>query len=457
MPDITPQSPYRGLGICSYEIFSREVETTPIGRDYLLYNLLWVSGHMRLWLGLSWCENRHHTTGNLLPPSTCTNLSLRPPGYPEEQPPKETDPDDWKRARKAGFAVFASYADCARAWLRRFTDPRLKYVNAQSLWEFCLVYHPFGDVHPVTGEVNDTTTYCNRVVAYVNTIPVIEEPVVATPKIENIQDPTVRAKYGLTPGGVQDILSSTTSWATGRPEGICLHVQQGTTGGSLRDHATAARRASANVYVNLDGTVVQAVPTTSGAWTQGIDPDKSHPSPRGKAFLDQFGVWNANSVVLSIEAEGFAGGDHPQVQLDGILWQIREWQRLFPWIGDNEVLRHADFDQVNRSFCPGWYYEEILKMMDQDGKPPTGVIYPPYLDKGLCSTLFGKVVDAEGRVYEYSETGVLSQYWLKNPDKFHYSELDEVLSYEGGARRYAIFLQGPLLFIGTDGKIVEVG
>lgn len=446
MATITPETPWRDPGDCPFETFERALSGSPIRADGpplgALYDAL--RPHTRLWLGLSWCENKHHTTGILLPFETKNNLSLTVRGYPEER----------GRVGATRFAAFDSYLDCARAFLRRLDDPGLPYRGTRTVMDFVRVYHPSGDTHPVTGEVNSAPTYARRLCDYINGLPGPEVVVPDAPKIEDIADAAVQRKYGLTPAAAQDVIHSRIEHRHGkRPEVVVLHVQQGTTGGSLRDHGTTVRDASATVYANLDGTLVRAVPEEHGPWTQGIKPGESFPTPRGAAVLREHGVTDANVIALSIEAEGWDTGPHPEAQLAAIEWQIREWQRKYPWIGNHEVLRHADFDQVNRGFCPGWYYNTITDRLGQGPTPPAPPFDPAALPEPVKRTLFGSATGPSGR-YEYDPNGVVTKHWAGHPDEFRWSSLDRVVETPNG--KYFRFTQGPLLFVDPAGKLVEV-
>ena len=42
----------------------------------------------------------------------------------------------------------------------------------------------------------------------------------------------------------------------------------------------------------------------------------------------------------------------PQAQLDAIVWQVEQWQTRYD-IPDENVIRHADINQIDKEFCPG--------------------------------------------------------------------------------------------------------
>jgi hypothetical protein len=149
------------------------------------------------------------------------------------------------------------------------------------------------------------------------------------------------------------------------PRIIVLHIQQGWTRGSLDHHANVVR-ASANIYANQDGSLVRGIADEDGPWTNG---DTIWMNERGKAITDQFGP-DPNFYTLSIEAEGISGTELSQEQIDAIVWQVRQWMREYD-IPLSRVVRHADFnshpdDRITRDFCPGSYYERVIRILGED-------------------------------------------------------------------------------------------
>jgi hypothetical protein len=135
---------------------------------------------------------------------------------------------------------------------------------------------------------------------------------------------------------------------------IVLHVQDGTTAGSLAHWLTV--EASSTVMVQKDGSILRVVPETAGPWTNG---EATVVSPRVEALMARFGR-DLNPVSLTIEAEGRPGDAMPEPQLRAIVWQVRDWLRRYPWLTVERVLRHAEIDGQNRAHCPGPYYERVL-------------------------------------------------------------------------------------------------
>lgn len=179
------------------------------------------------------------------------------------------------------------------------------------------------------------------------------------------------ARYGLRKSQADAILDNRftdrmdrSSGTQGRPRCIVLHIQEGTTPGSLS--WWSVHDASSTVMVQRDGSILRVIDEKHGPWTNG---DVNKPSDKGRQVTTLGG--NANIWSLTIEAEGHANDNMPDAQLDAIEWQVREWMKRWN-IPANMVLRHADLNSVTRGFCPGFYYVEIMRRInagEQDQKP----------------------------------------------------------------------------------------
>lgn len=145
------------------------------------------------------------------------------------------------------------------------------------------------------------------------------------------------------------------------PQIIVLHIQQGSTPGSLGswvndqndDHSP--RAASATVTIQKDGSILRVIPEEHGPWTNG---PLRHPTQRGQDIVAAFGS-DPNAYTLSIEAEGQSDDEMQPEQLDAVVWQVGEWMRTYR-IPLDRVVRHADFDMDTRKFCPGRYYDQVI-------------------------------------------------------------------------------------------------
>jgi hypothetical protein len=151
------------------------------------------------------------------------------------------------------------------------------------------------------------------------------------------------------------------------PKIIVLHIQQGGTIGSLNEWVNGkrpdgtAKRASSTVMVQKDGSILRVIPEEHGPWTNG---PVQQATPKGQDIVATFGR-DPNAYTLSIEAEGQPKDEMLPEQLDAVLWQVEQWMRQYG-IPLERVVRHADFDQVNRDFCPGRYYDQVMARLMPD-------------------------------------------------------------------------------------------
>ena len=217
------------------------------------------SPYGRLYLGHSKAENQHDTVGLLIDPTMHNNLALRPRGYPEEQ--TWTDANGDVHRSKNGFAVFESYAACLAAWRRRLVDTSIdtgktpkNYVEAVTMTEYCEVYNPLGDKHPVTGLENKPERYCNQLLATINRLPLDTED--AMPTIYDLANDDHAAFWGLTTTERNRLLAKCIRNRNGNiPRVIVLHIQQGNT----RTRSTGTRTTSARAP--------RSTPTRTAAWS----------------------------------------------------------------------------------------------------------------------------------------------------------------------------------------------
>lgn len=250
-----------------------------------------------------------------------------------------------------------------------------------------------------------------------------------TPTIYNLMNDADARRFGLTPAERDQYMQGKFPNRNGaEPRAIFCHVQEGTTRSSLR--WAIEKPDTQNSYsatVQLDGTILMCIPEQHGPWTNGA---VRSPKPASQKLRDLGG--NPNIWTLSIEAEGFSTGPHPQVQIDSIYWLIRHWQGKYPKITDEWVLEHADVDSVQRANCAGPYYDKIRLMMEGD------VVVEP-LQSSLPAQLFGT---AKG--YSYNPVGPVSKLWLEAGQKSgHYPRLIDVLV--NGNVKHFVFSSGKVI------------
>jgi hypothetical protein len=228
-----------------------------------------------------------------------------------------------------------------------------------------------------------------------------------TPKIYDIRDDADAVRFGLSPtdptrnsNGVPArdfLLSRCIPGRRGaRPRFIVLHIQEGSTSGSL-DHWVAGRvqgrdgqwhevQASSTVTVQRDGTILRVIPEEHGPWTNGR---VQRPTAQSAQLRALSGAGSPNLHCLTIEAEGSPNDVMPEPEFRAVLWQVRDWMDRYDIPVDN-VLPHSSIDSVDRAHCPGAYYYRVMVALGGypelappppfDGQPKTvdGVVFHPW-------------------------------------------------------------------------------
>lgn len=178
------------------------------------------------------------------------------------------------------------------------------------------------------------------------------------------------ARFGLTTSQAQALRNNC---FRGRPQGIkaiFLHIQEGTTRGSLNWWATGPGvQASSSVMAQKDGSLLRVITDDNAPWTNG---DVSSPTSRGRALVARFPGLNLNQVTVSVEAEGYWQDTMPYPQAQAICWMAWEWMRRHK-LGIADIYRHADVNQTSRANCPGRYYDTVVAALqaavDRYGEP----------------------------------------------------------------------------------------
>lgn len=161
------------------------------------------------------------------------------------------------------------------------------------------------------------------------------------------------------------------SGVTGKPEFIVLHIQAGTTPGSLDWWANGAGvQASATALAQKDGSLLYHIPPQHGPWTNG---DVNQPKPEAADLIAKPG--NKNIWSLTIEAEGWPNQVMPQAQLNSIAWQCIQWMNEYD-IPMGHIERHGAINSVDRPQC-GLYLPQVLEIITAEiASPPP----PTYTD-----------------------------------------------------------------------------
>lgn len=249
------------------------------------------------------------------------------------------------------------------------------------------------------------------------------KPNVPTPTIYNLATDYVR--FGLTQGQANEILGSKfTSRNGGRPEFIVLHIQDGTTPGSLGYWARSDIEASSTVMVNKDGSVLRIIPEKDGPWTNG---DVMGSTPEANEILALGG--NPNNWSLTVETEGRPDDAMPDIQKQAIVWVVEDWIIRYPRVLNHtwSILRHAFINSVTRSRCPGAYFQPVVDeiniwlgetgadvppIVPPEPEPPAS-IYPPGMTEELARVLYGSVtVKWASKPFEFDPVRSECNYWL---------------------------------------------
>lgn len=175
----------------------------------------------------------------------------------------------------------------------------------------------------------------------------------ATPKHYDLR--TDYERFGLTQREAETIVAKHSSRNGHRPMFVVLHVQQGTTPGSLR--YWLPKDASSTVMIQQDGSILRVIAESLMPWTNG---DDKNPNAAGLRAV-QAGHGDPNRVSLTIEAEGTTRGEHGPTQIDAIAWQVRSWMTTYG-IPIENVIRHSDINTVDaeKVVCPGPYYDKVM-------------------------------------------------------------------------------------------------
>jgi hypothetical protein len=252
------------------------------------------------------------------------------------------------------------------------------------------------------------------------------------PSAPSVPKPTIYelstdyARFGLTQGQASEIIFSRFTNRNGAdPRFIVLHIQDGTTPGSLGYWARSDIDASSTVMANKDGSILKIIGEQHGPWTNG---DVMNPTPEANEILALGG--NPNIWTLSVEAEGKPDDAMPEAQTNAIVWQVEDWLIRYPKVLEHtwSILRHAFINSVTRSRCPGAYFQPVVDAVNvwldsagQTPQPPApeptpeppATIYPDGMTEELARSLYGSVtVKWASNPFEFDPARSECQYWL---------------------------------------------
>lgn len=251
----------------------------------------------------------------------------------------------------------------------------------------------------------------------------------SVPKPPTFDLATDYARFGLAQWQAAEIIASRFTNRNGaKPAFIVLHIQDGTTRGSLSYWSSDAIDASSTVMIQKDGSILKIIPEQHGPWTNG---DVNNPTKEASEILAKGG--NPNIWSLTVEAEGKPADVMPQAQHDAIVWQVEDWIMRYPAILDSNwaILRHRFINSASRWRCPdeaggtgGPYFNPVVADVNawlgspiEPSAPTTPVEppspYPPGMSPELAARLYGTVtVSWSSKPFAFDEHRSECAYWL---------------------------------------------
>lgn len=176
------------------------------------------------------------------------------------------------------------------------------------------------------------------------------------------------------------------------PKAIFVHIQEGSNWGSWQHFHSVS--ASSTVLIGKDGEIWRLVPESQAPWTNG---DVKSPTPKGWNLINRFGA-DPNRYALTIEMEGFSGHDVPKAQMDSLIWQVRDWQSRYG-LGNDDVYRHADVNQITRPRCPGdALFNQLMSSLNNGVPVPSPTPQPSGYAKPQVPVVGGKSWDGTNNV-----------------------------------------------------------
>lgn len=176
-----------------------------------------------------------------------------------------------------------------------------------------------------------------------------------TPTIYDLKHDADAARFGLTPSERDYLVGQSNArsqWGA-TPKVIVLHIQDGTTVGSLdwwvHGSVNGVRvQASATVLIQRDGSILRVLGEDRAPWTNG---DVQQPTAQSAYLRGLPGYIGAH--CLTIEEEGAPGQPLTAAQLASTVWQIRDWSARYGIsLNRNTLLPHSSINSVTRANCP---------------------------------------------------------------------------------------------------------
>lgn len=350
---------------------SRSVQpgSSPMAREAAaIYDVLRPYGLTRLGAAMSWHERKNDTWG----PSYGLDSTFKNPWALRCNMQADSCRNGW--------SAYNSYVRAAAVWADRIMKRPGLYDQTRTLADLVHVYAPDTDG-------NNEKAYVEVVAREIDALPLQQGGEMATnpfptPTIYDLRNNADAARYSLTPAERDRLLLKCSTRSGTAPKVIVLHIQDGVTAGSLDWWANNVN-ASATVLANKDGSIVNCIDPASAPWTTG---DVESPTAVGQRVINSFGP-APNLYSLTIEAEGRPADAMPQAQLNAICWQVTEWMNRYS-IPLMNVVRHSDFNTVDRSYCPGQYADRVIATLMKGGTTVPWPGKPTWLPDDLVKELF---------------------------------------------------------------------
>ena len=380
---MTPDSPWREIEDTTWGAFVDElgrVDSPMLAFAEPIYRA--AQGVTRLFLAHSWAENQHDTVGKLIKPDMHNPLALRA---------------RYGEPTRNNFAVYEAYPDCVAAWRRRFDDPNLPYRTTATLRDYCRVYNPTGDIHPVTGLPNNPDRYCNELLATINRLPPLEEPSMPTVQLAGMSTP-ITVSFPVTVAilsatqknqrpGIPMIPAYYTQHDTGNRNAgadALMHLrylQNGAEGQTLSYHLTVD-----------DKQAFQMLPLNEVGWHAG----------------DGSGPGNYTSIACELcinagqdEAKARANAEElAAAVMKGLGLPLNRLVQHFKWSGKN-----CPQDMRSDGYWPTFVQRVGVRLAGTPTEPTGPTLGVEGLDEALAKKFFGP---------EFNPAGPLSKAWLAN-------------------------------------------
>ena len=395
-----------------------------------VYDTLYPYGLTRLGAAMLWHETKNWSWTCEISPQPCQPATNRNPWSMTA---------GWDHGGHI-WSRYATFANAATDWAARMLDPQGPYSATHSLAAMLRVYAPASDG-------NDEARYVETIRREIDALPLAG----GTPVANSYRTPAIYelyrdyAGFRLTQAQATKIGNHKFPGRSGRkPLAIVLHIQEGTTMGSLNWWASGNADASSTVMVQPDGSVLRVIPEADGPWTNG---DANKPSAKGQSLITRSGGGNLNLVTLSVEMQGYTADRLSPAALNAICWQVTEWMGKYG-LTTTDIYRHADINSVTRGQCPGAYFDQVMTELKGAAPAPAPVAWPGkpvWMPDAMVTELFP----------EATPNGLRTNAWLEYSRGMGRSPRRVKFHFVGTPQEMIEFSDGMLIF--RDGRTSDWG